>query len=155
MRISEKIGSLLGYVLSVRNRKDNPNRLRIEWSAIHRGISCYPHLFNRTAGSRFSSSLCGWKQAHGADNLDGGGMCEVRIGGNVFTCLRVPQLEGLVTEEDTPIDVAYITPEDRTVLIRDYAHDCFDDIDRSHALVIDEQTLYHWTDRVTGAGMGL
>ena len=100
-----------------------------------------------------------WKQAHGADNLDasGAGMCEVRIGGNVFTCLRVLQLEGLVTEEDAPIDEAYITAEGRTVLIRDYAHDCFDDIDldRSLALVIDGQTLYHWTDRVTGAGMGL
>ena len=71
--------------------------------------------------------------------------------------LRVLQLEGLVTEEDAPIDEAYITAEGRTVLIRDYAHDCFDDIDldRSHALVIDGQTLYHWTDRVTGAGMGL
>ena len=60
-------------------------------------------------------------------------------------------------DEDAPIDEAYITAEGRTVLIRDYAHDCFDDIDldRSHALVIDGQTLYHWSDRVTGAGMGL
>ena len=29
------------------------------------------------------------------------------------------------------------------------------DVDRSHALVIDGQTRYHWTDRVTGAGLGL
>ena len=100
-----------------------------------------------------------WKQAHSADNLNasGAGMYEVRIGDNVFTCLRVLQLEGLVTEEDAPIDEAYITTEGRTVLIRDYAHDCFDniDLDRSHALIIDGQTLYHWTDRVTGAGLGL
>ena len=100
-----------------------------------------------------------WKQAHHADNLDasGAGTYEVRIGENVFTCLRVLQLEGLVTDEDAPIDEAYITPEGRTVLIRDYAHDCFDDIDldRSHALVIDGQTLYHWSDRVTGAGLRL
>ena len=76
-----------------------------------------------------------WKQAHSADNFDacGAGMYEVRIG------------------------EAYITAEGRTVLIRDYAHDCFDniDLDRSHALVIDGQTLYHWTDRVTEAGLGL
>ena len=100
-----------------------------------------------------------WKQVHSADDLDasGAGMYEVRIGDNVFTCLRVLQLEGLVTEADAPIDEAYITAEGRTVLIRDYAHDCFDniDLDRSHALVIDGQTLYHWTDRVTGAGLGL
>ena len=99
------------------------------------------------------------KQAHSADNLEasGAGMYEVRIGENVFTCLRVLQLEGPVTEEDAPIDEAYITAEGRTVLIRDYARDCFEDIDldRSHALVIDGQTGYHWTDRVTGAGLGL
>ena len=99
-----------------------------------------------------------WSQAHGADNLDasGAGMCEVRIGDNVFTCLRVLQLEGLVTEEDAPVDEAYITAEGRTVLIRDYVQDCHDDVDldRSQALVIDGQTRYHWTDRVTGAGFG-
>ena len=83
-------------------------------------------------------------------------MWEVRIGENVFTCLRVLQLEGPVTEKDAPIDEACITAEGRTVLIRDYAHDCFEDIDldRSQALVVDGQTRYHWTDRVTGAGLG-
>ncbi len=56
-----------------------------------------------------------------------------------------------------PIDEAYVTAGGRTVLIRDYAHDCFDDIDldRANALMIDGQTRYHWTDRVTGAGLGL
>ena len=99
-----------------------------------------------------------WKQAHSADNLEasGAGMYEVGIGGNVFCCLRVLQLEGPVTEEDAPIDEGYVTADGRTVLIRDYGHDCFADIDldRSYALVIDGQTLYHWTDRVTGAGLG-
>ncbi len=121
------------------------------WACVNRRIEDTGRFVRQPDGS------C--KQAHSADNLDasGAGLYEVRIGDNVFNCLRVLQLEGLVTEEDAPIDEAYITAEGRTVLIRDYAHDCFDDIDLdcSHALEIDGQTLYHWTDRVTGAGLGL
>lgn len=121
------------------------------WACMRRRIEETGRFVRQPDGS--------WNQAHGEGNLDasGAGMCEVRIGDNVFTCLRVLQLEGLVTEEDAPVDEAYITAEGRTVLIRDYVHDCHDDVDvdRSHALVIDGQTRYHWTDRVTGAGLGL
>ena len=121
------------------------------WGCMNRRIEDRGRYLPRRDGS--------WQQAHSADNLDasGAGVYEVQIGERVFTCLRVLQLEGLVTEEDAPIDEAYITAEGRTVLVRDYAHDCFEDIelDRSRALVVDGQTLYHWTDRVTGAGLGL
>ncbi|NKB70716.1 MAG: sigma-70 family RNA polymerase sigma factor [Candidatus Latescibacteria bacterium] len=100
-----------------------------------------------------------WKQAHSGDNLDasGAGVYRVQIGGNNFTCLRVLQLEGAIDDQEAPIDEAYITPQGRTVLIRDYVHDDLDDIevDRSGALVIDGVHRYHWTDRVTGVGLGL
>ena len=100
-----------------------------------------------------------WQQAHSADDLEasGAGMYEVQIGEHVFTCLRVLQLEGPVSDEEAPIDEAYITAEGRTVLMRDYIHDSFDDIelDRANKLVVDGQIRYHWTDRVTGVGLRL
>ena len=81
----------------------------------------------------------------------------VQIGERIFTCLRVIQLEGEITDEQSPLDVNYVTREGRTVLKRSYCQDCFDniDVDRDEKMVVDGVSLFLWEDTLTGLAIGI
>ena len=100
-----------------------------------------------------------WRQAHSADNLEafGAGVYALQIGEREFTCLRVIQLEGEITDEQAPLDVNYVTREGRTVLKRSYCQDCFDNIevDREEKMVVDGVSLFLWEDTLTGLAIGI
>ena len=99
-----------------------------------------------------------WTQAHSADDLDafGAGVYSVEIGAKKFTCLRVIQLEGEITDKEAPLDVNYVAQEGRTVLKRSYCQDCFADIavDKEEEMVVDGVRLFLWEDTLTGLAVG-
>jgi RNA polymerase sigma-70 factor (ECF subfamily) len=120
------------------------------WGPMERRLEDRQRLVRQEDGS--------WIQAHSADNLDafGAGVYSVRLGEREFTCLRVIQLEGELTDQQSPLDVNYVTQEGRTVLKRSYCQDCLDDIvvDKEEEMVVDGVHLFLWEDTLTGLALG-
>ena len=90
-----------------------------------------------------------------ASDAHGAGAFRVRIGEKAFDCLRVLQLAGDVDDRHAPADVAYISREGRTILLRCYCHDGHDGVvvDTDARLVIDGVPRFHWYDVITGRAL--
>ena len=121
------------------------------WPEIPRQLSDSGRYVKQADGS--------YKQAHSSDSEEatGAGVFSVKIDEREFTCLRVIQPEGHVTDVHAPFHETYISQKGRTVLNRVYCHDSYSDgipVDRKIQLVIDGETRCHWYDTLTKYALG-
>ena len=120
-------------------------------------------------GRFVSQADCSLKQVHSVDNMEaiGAGVFSVAVGEKHFTCLRIIELDGPVTELEryASITVSYVTEVGRTVLVQHFCHPekaMLDDqgnwervvVDKDVQVVIDDVTFVHWYDSLSNLAFG-